>query len=128
GAATPDPLPYTYTVGAPRGQLNQARLFLSAALPSAIQRALDGTTMYYCVRIVVSNTHTSICPGCTGPACLVLNSILIGPRPGARGGDLLLQVPGPGGANHATWQGTGADCLAVPARALSWGRLKSLYR
>jgi hypothetical protein len=44
------------------------------------------------------------------------------------GGDLLLDTPGPEGANRATWQGSGADCDAVPVRARTWGLLKSLYR
>jgi hypothetical protein len=63
------------------------------------------------------------------PACLVLNSILVRRSPGAVGGDSFVSTPGPGDANRATWQGTGADCSAVPVRRQStWGAVKSLYR
>jgi hypothetical protein len=128
GDATSDPLPFVYTIGSPHGQQNQARLVISAALPSSLQRSLNATDMYYAARIIVPNLRSSSCSGCSGSACLVLNSILIGRRPGAVGGDRFLQVPGAGGANHATWQGAGADCSAVPVRRVSWGTLKSLYR
>ena len=71
----------------------------------------------------------TVCGGCAGSACLVLNGMWIRRQPGAVGGDVLLSEPGTGQANWATWQGgTGADCAAVPVRAVTWGRLKGLYR
>jgi hypothetical protein len=122
-----------YYVTEPRGGLNQARIKLAASLlPSFGYAELDSINMYYAGRLTITNAYTVLppfeCPGCTGPACLVFNSMIIHRQPGAVGGDVFLSVPGPGNANWATWQGTGADCAAVPVRAVTWGRLKSLYR
>ena len=121
-----------YTVGPPDHPLpSQSRVKVVAAVPSNLAASLDAVSMYYAVKIVVSHTQTVLaggCSGCLSAACLVLNSILIRRIPGATGGDEFLQTPGPANANWATWQGTGADCMAVPVRRATWGRLKSLYR
>jgi hypothetical protein len=122
-----------YQVGQPRGSANQARIKVAGAvLPGFGYRALNATDMYYAAKIVVTNAQTTgagSCGGCLAPACLVLNSIAVRRQPGAPGGDILVQIPGPGDANRATWQGgAGADCQAVPVRAATWGRIKSLYR
>ena len=59
----------------------------------------------------------------------MLNSVIVKRQPGTAGGDVILGEPGPGNANWATWQGgSGANCATVPARAVTWGRLKGLYR
>ena len=116
----------------PRGADSQARIKVAASVlpPDAV--SLDATSMYYGVRIILNNAKTvglASCAGCTQPACLVLNSVLIGRIPGSPGGDLFLQTPGPSGANWARWQGgSGADCAAVPVRNRAWGQVKSLYR
>jgi hypothetical protein len=118
-----------YTAGAPRGGTNQARILAVASVPSNAAFALDTSHMYYAVQVLIDNANTSLCGGCTTPACLVLNSIWLRRVPGASGGDVLLQIPGPGAANQATWLGDGpADCMAVPAPRPTWGQLKSLYR
>jgi hypothetical protein len=40
-----------------------------------------------------------------------------------------LTTPVTPGGNFVTWQGgTGANCLAVPAKRTTWGAVKSLYR
>jgi hypothetical protein len=122
-----------YYLGQPRGGANQARIKIGAAvLPGFGYRQLDATSMYYAAKLTITNQHAtgaSACPGCLSPACLVLNSIAIRRQPGAPGGDVTLEIPGPGNANWATWQGgAGADCQAVPVRKWTWGRIKSLYR
>ena len=123
-----------YYVGQPRGADSQARIKLAASLlPSFGYASLDATHTYYAARITLTNDDTAppaaVCAGCADAACLVLNSILVRRQPGAAGGDVFLQTPGPGNANFATWQGgAGADCAAVPARSMTWGRIKSLYR
>ena len=39
------------------------------------------------------------------------------------------QTPGDGQANMVAWRsGSISDCVAVPVRRATWGRLKSLYR
>jgi hypothetical protein len=59
----------------------------------------------------------------------VFNGMWLRRQPGAVGGDVQLSAPGLGEANWATWQGGAeATCAAVPVRAVTWGRLKGLYR
>jgi hypothetical protein len=123
-----------YTVGQPRGGANQARIRVAAALlPSFGYATLDATSLYYAAKLTLTNNNTvapaAVCDGCLGPACLVLNSIIVRRQPGAIGGDITLTTPGPGDANFATWQGgAGANCTLVPVRAVTWGRIKGLYR
>lgn len=116
----------------PRGAGSQARIKVAASVLPQDAVSVDGTSMYYAARIQLSNAGTvgtSSCGGCAQPACLVLNSILVGRVPGSPGGDYFLQVPGAGDANWARWQGgVGADCAAVPVRNVAWGQVKSLYR
>lgn len=121
-----------YIPGQPGGGAGQARIKVTASVRPEYARSLDATSMYYAVRIVLTNARTvgsPSCFGCDGAACLVLNSILIGRLDGSPGGNVFLQAPGPGEANWARWQGgTGADCAAVPVRNRAWGQLKGLYR
>jgi len=126
-AATKDP-PVTYLPGVPGGLPSRARIFVSIALPPDQPVRLEAGRTYYAAEIEIPNAGTLACSGCTGGACLVLNSILIGRLTGAPGGNLLLATPGNPGV-WATWQGgTGASCAAVPTVHTTWGRIKSLYR
>ena len=121
----------SYTVGMPRGGTNQARIRVALNVPSNQPRSLNGTDMYYAARITLANAGTSTCSGCSGAACLVLNSILVKrpPRPeGAPQTHVLVTTPGPGDANWAFWQATGSNCQAVPVKNRTWGQVKSLYR
>ena len=120
----------SYVVGQPRGGPNQARIRVALSLLPANARALEAGTVYYAARLVLGNQATTgagSCAGCGGDACLVLNSIWIKRLPGAPGGDVFVTTPSITG-NMATWQGTGADCEAVPVQTSSWGRIKTLYR
>ncbi|TMQ69683.1 MAG: hypothetical protein E6K80_10900 [Candidatus Eisenbacteria bacterium] len=76
----------------------------------------------------VATTGTGSCSGCGLDACLVLNSMWVRRVPGAPGGDVFVSAAAPDGGNMATWQGSGADCAAVPTKPSSWGRIKALYR
>ncbi len=120
-----------YAVGQPRGGANQARIKVALTLLPQNARTLEAGTIYDAARVVFSNAATTgagSCSGCGGDACLVFNSIWIKRLPGAVGGDVFLSTAGPGNGNMATWQGSGADCAAVPVKTTSWGRIKSLYR
>jgi hypothetical protein len=121
----------SYNIGPPdHPGANQGRIKAVAAVVSSLAASLDATTMYYAFKIVITRGKTVApgpCSGCLGAACLVLNSILVRRLPGSSGDDFI-QTPGPASVNWATWQGTGADCAAVPVRRATWGRLKSLYR
>jgi hypothetical protein len=122
-----------YYVSEPRGGDNQARIKVAGGwLPDVGYASLDAAHVYYAACIVLSNTLTSgagACAGCAQPACLVFNCMWLRRQPGAVGGDVLLSALAPDNGNWATWQGgAGANCAAVPARAVTWGRLKGLYR
>jgi hypothetical protein len=121
-----------YTVGQPRGLPSQARIRVAGSLLPQNPRQLNDSDMYYGARLSLRNGNTAppqtVCFGCSGSACLVLNSILVRRLPGAPGGDVTLVEPGAGNANFATWQGTTADCFQVPVRNRTWGQIKSLYR
>jgi len=121
-----------YSVGEPRSGANQVRIKAVCGVVPALARTLDATSVYYGLKLVIGNLFTygfGSCAGCSEPACLVLNSIEIERTAGAPGGDLFLQTPGGGNGNWARWGGTPAtDCTLVPTRAVTWGRVKSLYR
>jgi hypothetical protein len=63
------------------------------------------------------------CAGCSTPVCIVLNSINL-----TVVGNTNNRLVSGGANNQVTWQGTGADCNAVPVRNKTWGAVKSLYR
>jgi hypothetical protein len=120
-----------FAPGDPRGGSAQARIKAAVAMSSPNVASLDDTHTYYGVKLILNNAKTvdpGSCSGCLTNVCLVLNAIWIKRTPGAAGGDRLLETPGNGNANWATWQGTAADCVAVPVRRATWGQIKSLYR
>jgi hypothetical protein len=116
--------PPGYTTGAPRGGSNQARIVASFAVLSTEARALVAGTRYYAARLVFTNDVGAPCPGCEIPACLLLNSI----RLIRISGEVDLESPTAPNSNRAVWQSLTATCDAVPARRMSWGRIKMLYR
>jgi hypothetical protein len=122
-----------YYVTEPRGGDDQARIKVAGSwLPGLGYATLDDTGVYYAARIVLGNGRTTgegACAGCALPACLVFNCLWLLRQPGAAGGDVLVNSPGFDADAWATWQGgSGASCAAVPVRAVTWGRLKGMYR
>jgi hypothetical protein len=121
-----------YAIGMPRGESNQARITLGFSVPSNQPRTVNAVDMYYAARLVISNMGTSVCGGCLGAACLVLNSIRVlrPPRPlGAPSADVLLTEAGTSNGNWAGWQTLASgSCQLVPVRNATWGQIKSLYR
>ncbi len=122
-----------YVIGEPRGLQSQARIKSVVYLPSPGTLSVSNDTTYLAVRLAISydrSTGAAACQGCSYPACLVLNSILVRRTAGAFGGNILLTAPAPGNANWAYWRSVsgGADCSMVPVRTVTWGSVKSLYR
>ena len=121
-----------YDAGEPRGQPNQIRIKAVAGVPASSARTLDASTRYNALKLVIRSVLSAPpgeCSGCSDPACLVLNSILVRRIAGSPGGDIQLTLPGGANQNRATWQGgVGVDCGLVPARRSTWGEIKSLYR
>ena len=130
GAATAEI--QAFDIGMPRGGANQVRILAVAGLPSDSARTISASDVCYGVKIRIHTMKTNgpgSCVGCSDGACLVLNGITVRRLPGAPGGDLKLTIPAAGDGNRVTWRGgAGADCALVPVRAVTWGRIKSLYR
>lgn len=120
-----------YQPGAPRGGASQVRVVAAVTVsPSDSARSLQGAVDYAALILRLNHalsTGFGACAGCGGSACLVLNSIELVRLPGGSG-NVFLETPGPSDGNHATWQGSTANCTAVPVHTMPWGRLKSLYR
>jgi hypothetical protein len=118
--------------GQPGGLSSQARIKAVAFVPSPQTRSFSADTLYDALRLVLSYNLTvgsGSCGGCSGPACLVLNSILLRRVSGAPGGDIMVTAAAPANGNWVTWRGgVGANCQLVPVRARTWGSIKSLYR
>lgn len=126
-----------YTQVAPGGgwtiplgvEAQHARMVIAIAVPAGAVGPIDADVEYFSANIVFNNTKTvgtGACAGCADPVCIVLNSVKLTQAVGI--GDFTLTTPTAVGANLVTWQGTGADCNAVPVRNATWGAVKSLYR
>ena len=130
GAATAEI--QAFDIGQPRGGANQVRILAVAGLPSDSARAIPAGEACYGVIVRIDTRKTTgsgSCAGCAPGACLVLNGITVRRVPGSPGGDITITTPGPGDSNRVTWRGgAGADCNLVPVRAVTWGRIKALYR
>jgi hypothetical protein len=120
-----------FSIGPPDHPLpSQARIKAVAAVTSDHAVALATGTQYGVITLILSalnSTGAGTCAGCATRACLVLNSILLRRIP-SDGADVFLSAAASAGSNWATWQGTGADCAAVPVQRRTWGQIKSLYR
>lgn len=119
-----------FSIGPPAHPLSsQARILEVASVPSANAVTLAPGTIYGLLTLVINSVHTvgpPACAGCAHGACLVFNSVLIRRLPGL--GDQVFSAPAALESNWATWQGTAANCSAVPVRQTTWGAIKSLYR
>lgn len=99
-----------------------------AVAPSYLQDLVAGTE-YFCCNVTVNNAKTigtGSCAGCTDPVCLVVNSINV--TTPVLANNIYIGYPSSPGSNIVTWQGTGANCNAVPTKNVTWGRVKALYR
>ena len=89
-----------------------------------------GTEVYSFKAIIddAKTTGLGACGGCTGGACIVLQSIRLLQPVGV--GDFLLTNPA--ASQYVVWQGWSdprVQCPAVtPARTRTWGAIKAIYR
>lgn len=112
---------------------NRARIKAFVALPSGsplITGILEGTEVYS-FKLNISNTKTTglgSCAGCGTGVCIVLQSIKLNQPQGNPYGSKFMSSPAM--RAHATWQGgTGVDCYAAtPAKNVTWGSIKAIYR
>lgn len=77
------------------------------------------------IRIGNTQTLNVNCVGCTTPACLVLNRIVI-TQPNLPN----IELNQPATQQHVTWRGAGAIACpaATPTQKATWGSIKALYR
>lgn len=124
-----------YTQTAPGGgwsipsinEAQHARMVIAIATPAP--GPIDVDLEYFSGNVLINNSKTvgtGACAGCTDPICIVLNSLKITQDVGL--GDFTLSTPVTANSNMVTFQGSGADCNAVPVRNTTWGSVKSLYR
>ncbi|MEQ1833846.1 MAG: hypothetical protein ABL977_12390 [Candidatus Eisenbacteria bacterium] len=118
-----------WLVGTPGASTRHARLLVAVGgLPGTLA-TLDAGVGYSLCRIALRSDNSLTCEGCSVPACLVFNSVLVRRLPGSTPESLVFSTPEAAGRNMIVWQGgTGADCQAVPARRSTWGAVKALYR
>jgi hypothetical protein len=115
--------------GQPGGSDRHGRLLIAAATAPGTLAAFAADTSYSLARARLRPANPSGCVGCTTPACLVFNSVIIRRLPGSSVEEVFISGPEQPGLERVVWQGgTGADCDAVPVRRSTWGAVKSLYR
>ena len=106
-----NPVPFTY-----------GRYVVECAVPVGAEFNMAAGHEYYVATITVKNAHSGDCAGCC-------TSVLFNPAVSL---DLGLGYGVPvndGSGVDACWQGVEAyRCNVVPARAATWGALKSAYR
>jgi hypothetical protein len=115
--------------GEPGGVARHGRLLIAVAASPGTWATLAPDVAWTAARVLLRTNKTLTCGGCSTPACLVFNSILLRRLPGTSVETVTLSVPESAGAERISWQGgSGADCQSVPARRTTWGAVKSLYR
>jgi len=115
--------------GTPGNSTRHARLLVaSGTLPQDAVTLLGGASYTAC-RILLRSTNTVSCnDGCSTPACLVFNSLLVRRLHTPADEEIVISGPQTGGSDQAVWNGGSlADCVAVPVRRTTWGAVKALY-
>jgi len=103
-----------------------ARILCVNAVPATALASLPPDVEFTAFRLNISNTATTTCAGCTEPVCIVFNSLNM--TTAGNVDNRLIGTPQTAGSNVVTWQGSGANCAAVPVKNTTWGQVKSLYR
>jgi hypothetical protein len=116
--------------GTPGSSTRHARLLVAVGVLPEDAVTLLGNASYTACRILLRTVNTLSCgDGCTTPACLVFNSLLVRRRHTPEDVEIVLSGGESGGSDRVVWQGgAGADCAAVPTRRTTWAAVKALYR
>jgi hypothetical protein len=119
-----------WITGTPGWSTRHARLLVASGVLPQDAVTLLANDVYTACRILLRTTNTTSCnDGCSTPACMVFNSLLVRRLHTPTDEEILISGPEAGGSDRAVWQGgTGADCQAVPTRRATWGAVKALYR
>jgi hypothetical protein len=104
--------------GTPGGSARHGRLLVAASSLPQDAVTLAPATPYTACRILLRTVNVSSCPdGCTTPACMVFNSLLIRRLHSPADEEIFISGPETAGSDRAVWQGgAGANCAAVPTR------------
>lgn len=110
---------------------HKATILWSVMVPEPVTFPAESES--YVVRLALLKDRTTTCSGCTMPACLVAPQVVLRRAADDPRGDVTLSQAAM--SQHVTWQGGGAtfcpdgiyEC-PVPARASTWGQIKSMYR
>jgi hypothetical protein len=118
---------YNIGFGAP----NRARIKGVFAIPSGTEFPLNPEEDYFVARVGINyskSVGTGSCVGCLEGVCLNGTSVKFVQPAGAPGGSV--DVTNPANRSHITWQNPlPATCTgATPAKNVTWGRVKTLYR
>lgn len=91
----------------------------------AVSATLHPGTEYYAFRITIDaqkTTGAGACGGCSVPATIVLNEIVLD-------GNAIDRLTTPLSNTCLRWQAAGTTpCSATPIRNTTWGAIKSFYR
>jgi len=118
-----------WLVGSPGNSRRHGRLLVAVSAIPGNLIGLAADVPYSACRVLLRTNNTPDCPGCSTPACLVFNSLLIRRAPGSSVEEIFYAAAESAGSNMVQWQGAlGADCQSVPVRRTTWGAVKSLYR
>ena len=116
--------------GTPGASTRHARLLVAVSTLPQDAVTLLGNANYTACRILLRTVNTNACmDGCSTPACMVFNSLLVRQLHTPSDVETLISGGEVGGSDRIGWQGgAGADCAAVPVRRTTWGAVKALYR
>jgi hypothetical protein len=120
-----------WLLGTPANSNRHARMLVAAGVVAENAVKFDANVPYSLCRILLDSRNSTLCPtGCTTPACMVFNSVLLRRVPGSTVEEVLVSTPEVAGNNWLMWQPTlgSANCASVPVRRSTWGAVKALYR
>ena len=91
-----------------------------------VSTTLVAGSPYYAFHLAFNNRNRATCPGCSDPGVLFFQLARFVSNDGSP--DVDLDRPDQGDQCVSVNGGLGSLCGQVPARAMTWARLKSIYR
>ena len=102
-----------------------ARVRLAVATPPTDLGVIEPDVQYLAFTLTLDHQKTAgagACGGCSQPLAVMLQSVLLYPADSPY--PVLVNVPLSGPMDHVAWWQSGP----VPARTITWGAVKALYR
>jgi hypothetical protein len=114
---------FTSTTTPPNPWPDPRRARILGGVASDTPAALEGGREYLAFELVIHSKGTSTCAGCEAGASIVLAEISSVQQEGSRE-----RLQEPVVDYCLRFQGGSVPCSVLPARTVTWGRIKSLYR